>query len=97
VDPRSELAAARFPAEWKKWCARTGPGASKRRQQLRKAAEDTVKIDVLRANAASCGTCANFQKKGPYGPHCELDSDFHGYALTQAANLCSRWTAKINS
>lgn len=93
-DHRSELAAKRFPKEWAVWSTRTGPGASKRRQQLRKAAEDAIVMDGLRSKNASCATCSSFEPRGPGGPHCAKDSDFHGYTLVLPTDLCARWMGK---
>lgn len=90
-DSRSDLAAARFPDEWRKWSALTGKAASKRRQQLRKAAEEAVIMDGLQASGASCATCVGFVREGPCGSYCSADSDFHGYMLAQASGLCVRW------
>lgn len=91
-----DLVKQRFPAEWAKWSIRTGIVASKRRQQLRRAARDSAVMDTLRQVGASCGTCSSFTKNGPCGPHCEKDSDFHGYAVVRPGDLCARWTARVS-
>lgn len=91
-----DLVKQRFPAEWAKWSTRTGRGASKRRQQLRRAARVAVVMDTLRQAGASCASCASFTKNGPCGSHCEKDSDFHGYAVVCPSDLCARWTARVS-
>lgn len=89
------LAAEVFPEKWAAATAMTGKAGGKRRATLRRQAKETVKVRELRAAGASCGSCVN---RGTY-PHkpvrmvCALDSDFHGYALTEATGLCSRWSA----
>ena len=34
-----------------------------------------------------------FYGKGPCGSYCHADTDFYGYGLTKAENLCHRWSA----
>lgn len=90
-DFRSNLAARTFPTEWAKWSTLTGPSARKRRHQLRQAAEHQVAMGILHAAGESCGTCGAFNRKGPCGSYCDLDSGGGAYTLTQASNLCVRW------
>jgi len=90
---RDALAAKYFP---KLWAQAQASGKSKKRNQLRNAAEDMQKKEQLRTQGASCGNCDNYSPKGPCGSYCELDSDFYGYSLTKAENLCHRWTEKRN-
>lgn len=93
---RDALAAKYFPTEWAKAQL---PGKSKKRNQLRNAAEHMQKKDALRAQGASCANCSSFRPtsysptvKG--GSWCAAESDFYGYSLTKPENLCHRWTQK---
>lgn len=91
MSERDALAKKYFP---KQWDAAQAVGKSKKRTQLRKAAEDMKEKERLRSIGASCANCASFKKVqiGTYlKDTCEADSDFYGYALTSATNLCSKW------
>ena len=72
--------------------ALTGKRRSSRRASLRRQAEHHDAMAALPA-VARCGTCAHFITS-PVGRACDLDSDFHGYALTSADNRCPRWQTK---
>lgn len=93
---RDELAAHYFPQQWA--AIATLPGASKKRQQLRKAAETRRYMIALRAEGARCGTCNSYTKM----PHddrmyCAAKSDFSGYTVTFETSLCGDWSAKPKS
>jgi len=92
INPRDALAAKHFPKVWPKIA--TAPGKSKARTQYRKAAERAEACERLRAEGRSCASCDAFERKGPCGPHCLMDTDFYGYATTKADGLCHRWHAK---
>jgi hypothetical protein len=95
VTDRDALAAKHFP---KQWAAVSGKvGASKSRQQLRKAAERADMFLQLKAEGRSCATCVAFNDHPPasvsFDAVCDADSDFHGYVGTKADSLCYRWRA----
>lgn len=93
---RDDLAAKYFPDSW---TAAQEPGKSKKRNQLRNAAENMQKKECLRSQGASCANCSYLgtaQLRGKTEMICELDSDFHGYSLTKPEHLCHRWTEKKN-
>lgn len=70
------------------------PGASKRRNNLRKAwhASEALKQFRVANPNARCGNCAHMGLT-PISdkPHCENDSDFYGYQLVDLDNVCVRW------
>jgi hypothetical protein len=91
---RDDLAAKYYPREWEKAQV---PGKSKRRNQLRKWAEQMQIKEGLREQGACCGNCGSFGSVslgGEIETICHADSDFYGYALTRASDLCHRWHAK---
>ncbi|WP_040567828.1 hypothetical protein, partial [Magnetospirillum molischianum] len=97
ANPRDALAFKHFPAEWCRIVNK--PGASKKRQQLRKRGEEAETVLALRAKGASCATCNGYEK----APHpkelgfthyCAADSDFHGYVGALATGLCHRWAER---
>lgn len=90
----AEIARA-WPERWRK-ANETRPGASKRRNNLRKAYHAHLAYgDFVSANPeARCGNCQHM-KQAHYRdkPHCELDSDFYGDQLTSPENVCTRHDA----
>lgn len=91
TEERDALAAHYFPDSWK---AAQQQGKSKKRNQLRNAAEDMQKKEQLQAQGASCANCESFEPNGPCGSYCHVNTDFYGYGLTKPENLCHRWTEK---
>jgi hypothetical protein len=90
--------AAAWPDRWAKANA-DRPGASKRRNNLRKVwrAHLSHSAFVAANPDARCGNCANFKQMLFSEKHyCELDSDFHGYAITQADGVCIRHDRKAS-
>lgn len=85
-------AAELWPDRWAATEALTGKRRSNRRASLRAQAKNHDALAALPA-MARCGTCAHFIKS-PVGRACDLDSDFHGYALTTAGARCARWKGK---
>jgi hypothetical protein len=61
------------------------------------AAEEQRLCAILRRDGQSCLKCLHYDK--PFSlmgkSCCQLDSDFHGYAITTPTNVCSRFTAKL--
>lgn len=44
------------------------------------------------ASCANCGNCSPYPGPGNKGQIiCDLDSDFHGYAVTKPERVCPRW------
>ena len=88
-----------WPGKWAKANDQSRPGASKRRNQLRKAWATAKKLDALSEQGAACETCANFgltRALGGLKTICELRSDFEGYQLADPANLCADWKARTS-
>ena len=88
------LAAQFFPEQWAEALTITGKTGGRRRAGLRKAAIAEAIMIPLRLSGESCSTCAS-RLRNPgmmKGLFCDLDSDFHGYAVTQPDALCSRWS-----
>lgn len=90
---RDALAARYFPVEWAR-CVNLS-GASKRRQKLRKQAEDAQLLEQLRVCGSRCDNCGSFSTREIPGmdkkPHCERYSDFHGVAFVDPDGLCTMW------
>ena len=94
---RDALAARYFPREWA--AAATKPGASKKRQQLRRNAEMAQERDRLRASGARCAICRSFVASDPpslrgHGPWCRAESDFNGYTAARPDGLCLLFKAE---
>ena len=85
-------AAELWPERWAACEALTGKRRSNRRASLRKQAQNHDALEALPI-IARCGTCEHFIKS-PVGRACDLDSDFHGYALATAESRCARWKHK---
>lgn len=94
-NPRDALAAHYFPKQWGKVAG--VPGKSKRRQQLRKWAENQRDLEPLRAAGSCCGNCDHWKPPSTATieeNHCEVHSDFYGYAITPKDHLCIYWKTK---
>lgn len=82
-----------WPERWAK-ANDARPGASKRRNNLRKAFRNYLeRTAFVAANPeACCANCAhmaiNFTRKQP---HCELDSDYYGDQLVKPDYVCTKW------
>jgi len=91
LDARSALAAQMFPKEWARANAKPY-GRAKARNNLRKRAEATAKLNALRSTGAHCGSCKSFSPMpGPGNDGkmiCDTHSDFHGYQLARPGGLC---------
>lgn len=93
---RDARAATMYPREWAAAISRTGPAASKKRQQLRRNAEMEIERSKLRATGACCGNCRSYEHgSNPLQPKrfCGALSDFHGYVTPPADDLCLKWSA----
>lgn len=69
------------------------PGQKLRRQRKmaeRRAAYD-AKVTELRTAGACCGNCRHYGRV-PVSKErcCDLESDFHGYAITTADRICDK-------
>jgi len=99
-DPRSLLAAKMFPQEWA--ATQTKRYASRARQRLRQRAEREVAYETamapLRDKGASCATCQHFERMPMTlnKMHCDLHSDFWGYAEAKPDGLCPSHKEKSN-
>lgn len=82
-----------WPARWAK-ANDPRPGASKRRNNLRKAWQQHLAYQAFKDAHpdASCASCAN-RGRMPHDARmtCDLDSDFHGYSLVAPEHVCTRW------
>ena len=69
------------------------PGEKRRRaaKREREAAAYAAALAALPADA-TCSTCRHLDRVH-VAPRlsCDLDSDFHGYAITRADHKCPRW------
>ncbi|TNE58642.1 MAG: hypothetical protein EP341_03230 [Sphingomonadales bacterium] len=90
-----EKIAEAWPDEWAR--ANSGANGSKKRSSLRKrfiAAynhEQFVKNNPS-AKCANCDHCSIYQWSRTGNEFtCDLDSDFHGYALTKLNDVCIHW------
>lgn len=93
---RDELAARTFPSAWAAVANVQGKVAGRKRHNLRRRAEWVQKAQELRTQGHSCADCSSFAKH-PFtrGQHiCEHGSDFHGYQLARAEDLCVDWSQK---
>lgn len=91
-----EIAAELYPERWQAALKVPGKRGQSRRRSLRRQAENEIVLRGLRADGASCLTCkhrGSYPLK-PTQPTCDLESDFHGYALTRLDDLCVRFAAK---
>lgn len=85
-----------WPERWAK--ANNGHGQSKKRNNLRKAYKTHLAFLAFKAANphARCGNCTEFKPIPVHangGMQCELESDFHGYAITTANRVCVKWTS----
>lgn len=93
LQQRDDLASYMFPKEWARFVLR--PGATKKRQQLRKRAEQQVIFDRLFAAGRSCASCRHFEFTSAINKTtCAMGSDFYGYQIETADGLCVDWSAK---
>lgn len=70
--------------------------AARQRYRARKQAEYNAAMASLRAQGASCATCANYDKAPPFigfPRHCGAESDSGGYVKAEANGLCPKWRA----
>lgn len=94
--------AATWPSRWAKANA-ARPGASKRRNVLRRAFagfKADLAFKVANPNAR-CGNCRHY-KPLPFASkrhthHCEIESDFAGYSCTTVNHVCVRWKPSDNT
>lgn len=93
-EDRNALAASMFPADWARMETMTGKRRSRMRATLRNRAVYQTALAALPAKAR-CGTCAH-HGRFPTDPRmtCELDSDFHGYAIVTPDHKCPRWATQ---
>ena len=91
LERRNALAAELFPKEWAK---AQEPGKSKKRQQLRQAAEYQLIKRQREAEGHSCADCSARFKTAEGKHACGFDSDFHGDVIVKLTDLCWRWYAK---
>lgn len=98
LEGRNALAAKTFPGQWAKALREKGERGRRRRHNLRRRAEDTLKLKALREAGASCASCRDFAAMpgpGAKGQRiCDAKSDHQGYAITTAENLCTDWSAR---
>lgn len=75
---------------------RSAEGKARRREKNAvKFAAYLRACSALREKGASCKSCEHVRRvAGLSGPSCDLDSDFHGYAIVQLGHVCPRWEAK---
>jgi len=80
-----------WPKKWAKANA-PRPGASKRRNRLRRAYRTYAEYVEWRANNpdAYCSNCVHFEDAPmlPNHKHCSIKSDFYGYAVVPATHVC---------
>lgn len=84
--------AAAWPEKWAKANA-DRPGASKRRNNLRKSWAASQELAAFKAAHphASCGNCDNHATHFSQGDYCLLESDFHGLAVIRdISDVCAR-------
>lgn len=101
ADPVTDaLIAELWPEKWAKANDPTRRNNSKRRQQLRQAYALSLEMESLlsRHPDARCGTCEHFElmphdRTGQH--HCAAESDFYGYVLASADNLCLKYKRNI--
>lgn len=67
------------------------PGEKRRRKakRIREQAAYAAAVAAVRATGASCSTCQHWIKS-PVGRACDLESDFEGYTLRKAEDVCPR-------
>lgn len=99
LEQQSALAAHHFPVQWRSAKRLTGEKGRKVRATWRKRAVAEAIMVELRKQNARCGNCANRGRfpDRPAQMTCDLDSDFHGYALTTADGLCHRWSPEATA
>lgn len=72
------------------------PGEKRRRQAKRERERVAYEAAIAALPAeATCATCSHCRKY-PHKPKlsCELDSDFHGYAIVKPSDRCPRWARR---
>lgn len=67
----------------------------KERARQRRVEEDRL-CAAHRRDGASCAKCHHSDRPASMSGRmvCQLDSDFHGYAMTTPINICSRFKAR---
>jgi hypothetical protein len=61
----------------------------------RKRAVNEAKLIPLRAAGETCAGCKHFGRvPSSDRPCCDLRSDFRGYTITAATDLCADWSAR---
>ena len=93
VDELNAAAARLYPAEWARMEALSGKKRSRARHTLRKSARFRIITDPLREAGHACQDCCKWQRSPPgiSGRHCEAQSDFYGYVITAADDICEHW------
>lgn len=88
------LVAKKFPREWAAVANATGLKARKKRYELRRRYEYSLKFDALRATGAHCGNCRHYEDAPPGmdGKVCGERSDYHGYLMPKPDSLCLIWS-----
>lgn len=74
-----------------------------REKQAAKRAAYQKRCADLRTAGASCGSCLHWERlpyfsgrvPGVGTHHCSIDSDFHGYVLREASDICDRYKVSI--
>lgn len=71
------------------------PGEKRRRRlkRERERAAYQAAMVPLRAAGCSCDACTHYGRCS-LGWHCEIESDFGGYALKKPTDLCPSWAAR---
>lgn len=70
------------------------PGEKRRRKakRERELAAYALALAAVKSTGATCSTCANYIRAGDLKEHaCDLDSDFHGYAIVKPHYVCPRY------
>jgi len=97
-DATDKAIAQAWPFEWAR-ANRAKPGASKRRNNLRKRWRYAEELKAfLAANpSASCATCRHWEpvpRSTDNSKHCSIESDFYGYQIVKPDYVCTRWAAE---
>lgn len=94
IEEQRVLARDRYPTVWQRTLSMPGKNRRTHQANLRKAAIEAAKCDVIRAKGGRCANCKHLSRDpaGLHGLFCDLESHWlTGYQRTKENNCCSLW------
>ena len=92
LEQQHELARSLFPEAYARAQNLTGKPRSRALANVRRRAVHETLMAPLRAAGRSCSSCAAYRRVPVSDKRCcDDDSDFHGYLIVAATDLCPNW------